>query len=155
MKGRGLSRSCRVVLAAVVAAGPASAWCALGGQLPSVMADGSALHAAVRSETTSVYTRHSMTLPTGTRVNEYAGADGVVFAVTWSGATSPDLSQLLGTYFSEYKTALPGSASVPHRARTVQGPRVVVQSAGIMRALHGRAYVPAALPAGVSVGGLQ
>jgi hypothetical protein len=147
---RWLSR-CMTALLALVMAAPGAARCALGETLDSVEADGSVFHAVVRSQQRADYSVHTLSMPTGTEVNEYADTSGRVFAVTWQGAAPPDLSQLLGAYFLDYNAARPAVVRSGHRFLMVQAPRVVVMMAGHMRHLWGRAYLPTAMPAGVSL----
>jgi hypothetical protein len=76
--------------------------------------------------------------------------------VTWNGPLPPDLSQLFGSYFDSYRTALiaqshPGG----HRRVYVAQADFVAQSLGRMRAFRGKAYVPSLVPAGVDVTELQ
>jgi uncharacterized membrane protein len=67
----------------------------------------------------------------GTTVNEYASSTGQIFAYSWQGPTMPDLPALLGAYNASYRA-------------------VVVESGGQMRSYVGRAWLPGALPAGVT-----
>ena len=94
-----------------------------------------------------------MTTPEGTVVSEYIGQSGTVFAVTWRGPTPPDVATLLGTYFKQYSdaanTGAPGSLGL--HASSVHASDVTVETAGNMALFWGRAYLPAALPAGVSL----
>jgi hypothetical protein len=95
----------------------------------------------------------------GTNVNEYvANATGATFAYTWQGPAQPNLDALLGRYAADWRSA----ASAQHaagiddlHAARVSGAQVVVETGGHMRAYVGRAWLPAALPAGVSEGDLQ
>ena len=86
-----------------------------------------------------------------TTVNEYATSTGQIIAYAWQGPTMPDLPALLGKYADSYRTGV--AAEVPdgnlHASRVVR-PDVVVESGGPMRGYTGRAWLPAALPAGVT-----
>jgi hypothetical protein len=96
------------------------------------------------------YTVREMSSPAVT-VREYVSPSGIVFAVAWKGLTTPDLSQLLGSYADEYQKALqqtPRQKGARHLQ--VKSQNVIVERWGHMRALHGRAYVPALIPPGVS-----
>jgi hypothetical protein len=91
-------------------------------------------------------------------VREYVTRSGVVFAVTWSGPTLPDLQTLLGSYFPQFQSAAqaaqlrhPGI----HRQLSINGNDLVVDSAGRLRDFHGIAYVPSLVPQGVSIDELQ
>lgn len=88
----------------------------------------------------------------GTTINEYASNTGEIFAYTWQGPTMPDLPALLGAYDASYRAgAAAGRAAERdlHASRVVQ-PDVVVESGGQMRSYVGRAWLPGALPAGVT-----
>lgn len=88
----------------------------------------------------------------GTTINEYASANGQIFAYTWRGPTMPDLQTLLGKYAAPYRLAAAdhlatdGSLHAAH----VESAGIVVESGGQMRSYSGRAWIPAALPVGVS-----
>jgi hypothetical protein len=92
----------------------------------------------------------------GTTINEYATSTGKIFAYTWSGPTSPDLRQLLGTHFSDYQSgaALARGQSGLHAGRVAQS-GFVVEAGGRMRGYTGRAWLPDAVPAGVSIDDLR
>jgi hypothetical protein len=87
-------------------------------------------------------------------VREYSGLDGNVFAVTWIGPFMPNLRQMLGRYFDAYATA-PKSGHADHHHLQIRLNDLVVQESGHMRAFTGRAYLPQAIPDGVSVEDLQ
>ncbi len=102
------------------------------------------------------WTAQQTTLDTGTTVQEFSTANGIVFAVTWQGPVLPDLQTLLGKHFLAYaKTA--SQARENHRfggAVLVTGPELVMHSGGRMRNFSGYAYVPALVPAGVNIADL-
>ena len=95
----------------------------------------------------------------GTTINEYVGsATGTVFAYTWQGPAQPNVETLLGRYAADWRNAaaaLHAAGGDGLHAARVDGAQVVVETAGHMRAYAGRVWLPAALPAGVSVGDLQ
>ena len=97
------------------------------------------------------YTLEEMRAPYATVVDEYVSPAGRVFAVTWRGQFPPQMQQVLGRYFEEYKDAL--AARPPqgygHRPLNIQESNLVVQTFGHMGAYYGRAYLPDELPAGV------
>ena len=85
-------------------------------------------------------------------VREFVSPSGQVFGLAWNGLSRPNLSQLLGSYFDEYqKAAKVAGRARGHRAHSLKSDNVVVEESGHMRALKGRAYVPALVPQGVSV----
>ncbi|WP_322029135.1 DUF2844 domain-containing protein [Paraburkholderia sp. J76] len=134
-----------------------SAQAALGGRLDSGQIEASVLKGQLTStQATSTYTTQVITLPTGTTVREYANAAGQVFAVTWSGPRPPDLSQLFGTYFSEYKASLQTPAhSDLHRHVDVESAQMKYVGGGRMNSMRGTAWLPAAVPTGVTPEDLQ
>jgi len=88
----------------------------------------------------------------GTTVNEYASSTGQIFAYSWQGPTMPDLPALLGAYNASYRAgAAAGFAATQdlHASRVARSD-VVVESGGQMRSYVGRAWLPGALPAGVT-----
>ena len=139
-------------LSAAVLANAQRVQAKLGESADSVESDGKALSAV----------RHAVTVHNGytvqeihsdsTNVREYVSSSGVVFGVAWNGLTHPDLTQLLGSYLGEYQDALRQTPrNQGGRRLQVKTSRIVVEKGGHMRNLQGRAYVPALIPAGVSV----
>jgi len=124
----------------------------LGGAAATVETDKARMFASGTVQPGAQYTVHEMTLPRGTVVREFVNPAGVVFGVAWDGPAMPDLRQLLGDHLPE---AASGVQAV-RRARGGIGPvssssdTLVIQSGGHMGNFRGRAYLPQALPAGVS-----
>jgi hypothetical protein len=88
-------------------------------------------------------------------VREYVAPDGTVFAVAWEGVSPPDLNVILGAFAEPYRRALAArrdeaSRTSGHRSRRTEAGGAVVETWGHQRALHGRAWVPALLPPGVT-----
>ena len=122
---------------------------ALGGLPEQFDAEGNTVASTV-SSTMSNYVARDTTLTTGTHVREYIAANGVVFAVAWTGPVLPDLKALLGKYFD---TMVTESKKMPRAGRSHLGvnlPEVVINSGGHMRAFEGSAWIPAQFPAGFS-----
>jgi hypothetical protein len=144
-------------LAAVILIGwPVAAWASLGGNVGSVEADRAQMNAAIQVTDHDTYTVHTMTAPGGTVVNEFVSSEGKVFAVAWHGQFPPQMQQILGTYFQEYTTALADQEKhYGHRPLNLQTQDLIVQTGGHMRAYMGRAYLPDALPQGVTVADIQ
>jgi hypothetical protein len=85
-------------------------------------------------------------------VREYISPSGVVFAVAWSGLSHPDLTTLLGSYLEEYQEALRQTPRERGKRQfKVKANGVIVEKWGHMRSVHGRAYIPALIPPGVSL----
>ena len=96
----------------------------------------------------SHYATCTTALATGTRVSEFVSAQGLVFALAWSGPVMPDLRALLGKHFD---TLLAEQARMPRAGRAnvaVDLPGIVINSGGHMRAFEGSAWLPSELPAG-------
>jgi hypothetical protein len=136
-----------VILVSLV---PRLAGAALGEPESSVTGDLQMLKGSIKSTVRTNYQVHEIRLPSGTLLREYAAVGGAVFAVAWSGPATPDLRQALGRYFDVYVSAVQGKPASRRHLAIEQG-GLVLQSSGRMRAFSGRAYLPAALPAGISV----
>lgn len=129
------------------------AYAELGGVMPlqatsSSVAPRSVLNGALRLRTT--------TDAGGTTIDEYATSTGQIVAYAWQGPTMPDLRSLLGQYADSYRAgaAAVSSAGNLHASRVVR-PDVIVESGGPMRGYVGRAWLPAALPSGITADDLQ
>ena len=132
--------------ALLLCAQPASA--ALGEDESSVAADQARFLASARILRAERYTLHELQATTGTKVREYLGSDGKVFAVSWQGPFRPDLRQLLGTYYQTYlKAAGPRAARGPINIRL---PGLVIHMSGHQRAFYGRVYLADRVPQGLS-----
>jgi hypothetical protein len=142
------------------------AYAALGENADSVAADAAIFEAngvrrgprsALNAPALTAYSVEQMTTPSGIAVNEYVGPDGRVFAVTWRGRTPPNLATLLGAYFMQYQHAANAGGLTAHGLHhaSVRGSEVVVETAGHMRDMWGRAFLPAMLPPGVEQSQIQ
>jgi len=143
---------------------PAFAHATLG-EAPSVDHDLSAMPAQSKTAAKStlkstvksapLFTIHEVQTGSGS-VREYANASGIVFGIAWSGARSPNLKTLLGTYAQDYTDASQAQARIPgRRSRSVRGKNVTVQRWGHMRNVGGRAFDPALIPDGVKIEDIQ
>lgn len=81
-------------------------------------------------------------------------ATGTVFAVTWQGPVNPDLNQLFGVRFPRL-VAAGQNPHGDHRVLRVTAPDFVIESGGMMRAVAGRAYLPALVPASLAIGDVR
>jgi hypothetical protein len=140
----------RYLLCLFVCTAPILAWGALGDNIGSIVNDQAKIKAVRRSSvSTANYSVQEMRGENGTTIREYISSDGTIFAIAWNGPFMPDLRQLLGQYFDQFNN---GVAAI----RKGRGPlhlqqdNLVVQSGGHMRAFSGRAYLPQALPQGVT-----
>jgi hypothetical protein len=151
-----LRRSSLLLLVLALPAWAAPACAGLGGDAAGVLGDASALHAAVSALSLQQYDIREIAAESRMRLREYLNRDGIVFAVDWSGPVMPDLQRLLGPYFEEYTTALAALKSPGrHRSVRIASSGLVVESGGHLRAYAGRAYLPALVPAGVSMSDLR
>jgi hypothetical protein len=147
------------VCVALLSLGPCSAVeAALGGDATTVQADRVQMKGALlRVTSTETFTVHEMRSPAGTTVREYLSPAGKVFGVAWEGPTTPDLQQLLGSYYDQYQRA----ARTARTARRGRGPLIieenglVVQRSGHQRSFVGRAYDPQLVPNGVNTEAIQ
>ena len=121
------------------------AMASLGLTEQSVQADRQQMAGQVKSATLEGYTVHEITAPGGIVVREYVSPVGTVFGLVWEGPTMPNLQQLLGPYYSQFRQA---AQSMGHRRGPlyVQVGPLVVESGGHMRAFRGRAYVTSLVP---------
>lgn len=121
-----------------------------------------ALQRAMRSAdsaqtSAAAYTVREITLGSGTVIHEYASAAGTVFGLAWRGPTMPDLASLLGSYFPQYTAGVQAA----HAARGWRAPvsvdtsALVIRTGGHMGAFSGQAWLPAALPAGLTGNDIQ
>lgn len=103
------------------------------------------------------YRVHTITGETGSTLREYATGGGVVFAVAWDGGLRhPDLENFLGKHLGEYKNHISEFKHQSGRRMThVQTENVVFNIGGHMGHVHGNAYVPSLLPAGVTANDIK
>jgi hypothetical protein len=131
---------------------PASA--ALGEAETTAAADADRLQGSLKAIERANYRVHEIQLPSGTLLREFATVGGTVFAVAWRGPSIPNLQQVLGGYFEAF-TAAARAPHGGHHQLEVRQEDFVMQSGGHMRAFSGRAYLPKAVPAGVSLDELR
>lgn len=133
------------------------AFAELGGYADSVEVDRAKMKATVKITQAKTYAMHEMKTPNGILVREYVSADGRVFGVAWRGPGLPDLSQLFGSFYGDYTSAIQAEKRTyaGHRPVDIRQPRLVVQGGGHMLAHFGRAYVPDMLPEGVTADAIQ
>jgi hypothetical protein len=137
-----------LLTAAVLA--PRQACATLGAPESTAADDALQLKGDIKSTERGTYRVHEIQLPSGTVLREYAVPGSAVFAVAWSGPAVPNLSQVLGGYFTLFTDA----AKVKHAGRThfrTQQEGFVMESNGHMRSFSGRAYIPQAVPPATSL----
>lgn len=133
----------------------------LGEKESSIDNDMKALDLREKNQVQSYKVRYSVREFAQNEINvkEYVSPQGVVFGVTWSGNTHPDLTHLLGAYVTEYQEALKDNKSKLQKGHKKIGrmltKHMIIERRGNMRAVHGRAYVPTLIPDGVSENEIQ
>ncbi|TAM54020.1 MAG: DUF2844 domain-containing protein [Paraburkholderia sp.] len=165
-----LNRPLRAVVRATLTVGalaavPSFAWAVLGGApmaTPNDATNSVVTAARVASAATggtssgatasSPYSVRSTTFSTGTQVREYIGAGGTVFGIAWNGPRMPDLQTLLGNYFPQYASGVKAQRAARHARGpvAVEQSDLVVHSGGHMGSFFGQAWLPSALPAGMT-----
>jgi hypothetical protein len=121
----------------------------LGQSAGSIEAVRQRLDAQLDTEVKENYSVQHIDAPDDTKVRAYVSAKGLVFGIAWEGHKIPDLSLLLGAYYSVYQAAL--SASVHRRAPVeVHKDDFVFEMSGTMRAFYGRAYLLNSMPPAVT-----
>ncbi|KVR39545.1 DUF2844 domain-containing protein [Burkholderia ubonensis] len=109
------------------------------------------------SASAPAYTVRELSLASGTVIHEYASAAGTVFGVAWRGPSMPDLGQVFGSYLPQYKAGVEAA----HAARgwrapvSVDSSAIVIRTGGHMGSFSGQAWLPQALPAGVTGNDIQ
>ena len=140
------------VLAAALS--PCIAEAGLGQAEGSVQTDAVRLKGSIKATQYIGYQVQEIQMPSGTLVREFVAANGTVFAVAWNGPAVPNLRQTLGQYFNNFVTAAQAKHGDHHHLQ-IQQSDLVLQASGHMRAFSGRAYLPQAVPAGVSIADLR
>jgi len=130
-----------------------TAFASLGGTVSSVDTDRVRTQSAfIRLQRLDGYSIHELLSPTGTTIREYYGSNGIVFGIAWDGEWTPDLRQLLGTYFNRYWQGAATARRVnKSRSRLgIDDKDLVIQASGHLRSSTGIAYVRSLVPAGIS-----
>lgn len=138
------------VLTAGIVASP-DACAELDGTMPTASA---ASPAVAHAQLNGALRVRTLTDAGNTTINEYATSTGRVIAYTWQGPTMPDLHSLLGKHADSYRTGAAAADGNLHASRVVRSD-VIVESGGPMRGYVGRAWLPDALPSGVTADDLR
>lgn len=144
--------------AALLPAWPLPALAVLGEDSSTVQADQLRLAGVRRQAAGLAMQVHTISLPDGSTVREYSGADGRVFAVAWNTRSKPRLDQLLGRHFSGYAEG--GAALMRRRpgvlhAGVVRRGDLVVEASAHLNHHVGRAWLQSMVPAGVQADALR
>jgi hypothetical protein len=127
---------------------------ALGDMAVSVESDQKHFQARLKSTQVRDYTVHELSRDDGLVITEYVSRDGRVFGVSWKGPVIPDLSKLLGSYFTEFRDGVRSQAG-RRNAAVVRNGDLTVESGKRMRSFYGRAYVNSLLPSGLDQAVIQ
>ncbi|NML29738.1 DUF2844 domain-containing protein [Paraburkholderia antibiotica] len=143
--------ACALAMAACCAS--VSAHAELGGTMPAQAVAGAS---APRMVLNGALRERTWTDAGNTTINEYATSTGLIVAYAWQGPTMPDLHALLGKYAESYRSGAAAAAGSGNlHASRIAGSDVIVESGGPMRGYVGRAWLPAALPAGITSDDIQ
>lgn len=153
--GSSAKRTARGILVFAIVGLTSPGWAALGDNSASVHADSLHMNGALHSTSTARFTVQEIRTAGGQTIREFISPGGSVFAVAWDGPTTPDLQQLLGSYFEQFRQASEGRQPQPGGPLSIETPTLVVQQSGHLRAFRGRAYLPQALPSGVQSSEVQ
>jgi len=128
------------------------AFAALGDTADSITTDRQAISAAKGATTVNNNFTVQEIVSDSATIREYISVAGIVFAVAWNGLTNPDLTQLLGSYATEYHDTVQKTPREPgRRSSRIESNRLVVEKWGHMPNLQGRAYDPSLIPSGVTI----
>jgi hypothetical protein len=116
----------------------------LGGTTASILAEQREFNSQLSEAQQIGVTVYKQILPSGIIIQEYLSNNGTIFAVTWTGAALPNLQALLGNYFKDYLAAIKQSRGVI----SINSDSLVIQSAGMMGAFQGFAFLPKQAPTG-------
>ena len=130
------------------------AWATLGQSAESIAADQRHLRGELRSVAGEGFQMHEIASADGTTVRQYGSPAGTVFGLSWMGPTVPDLAQLLGPYFDEFRAGV-RSPVRRHHPVAVRTEHLIIETGGHMRALRGRVYLPDLVPTSVPQAAIQ
>ena len=106
-----------MIVSAALLLGAAPAWAVLGESIRSVQSDQQYWRGTLIEVARQGYALHQITAADSTVLREYVSQEGTVFGVSWQGSVLPNLSQLLGRYFTDFQQA----SQSPHRRRELRG----------------------------------
>ena len=122
---------------------------ALGDDASAIVAEQARLGATLRMFQRAKYSVHELALPTGTKVRQFVGEAGKVFAVSWSGGWRPNLRDIMGKHYDRFIAGTRGRRVARGVAR-IELPGMVVVMGGPQRACFGKVTLTDMLPAGLA-----
>jgi uncharacterized protein DUF2844 len=144
-----------LVAMALLVAGSTVVRAALGEGADSIVADQQAIGGKIKTIPNPSYTTNEIIMPSGTLVREYVSPGGRVFAVSWRGPTTPNLANLLGSYFQEIQAAASAQKPGSLGPVTLTANDLIFHSGGHMGNFWGRAVVSSLVPEGVDEADLK
>ena len=139
-----------LVAIALLVAGSTVVRAALGEGADSIVADQQEMGGKIETIPNAGYTTNEIIMPSGTLVREYVSPGGRVFAISWRGPTTPNLANLLGSYFQQIQAAASAQRPGLSGPATVVAGDVIFHLGGHMGNFWGRAVVSSLVPAGVN-----
>jgi len=122
----------------------------LGGTTASILAEQKQFNSQLTSSQQNGYSLYTQTLTSGTIVQEYIAPSGIIFAISWSGPSLPNIQAIFGNYYANYLSA----AEKSRRSIYTSSESLVIQSTGMMGAFQGFAFLPKLAPTGFTVNNL-
>lgn len=100
----------------------------------------------------AAYIIRESTLGSGTVIREYTSGDGIVFGIAWQGPTVPDLASVFGGYLRDYSAGVEAAHALRgwRTPVSVSTSNVVIKTGGHMGTFSGQAWLPPALPSGLT-----
>jgi hypothetical protein len=138
---------CAAVALAVLLQFSSPAAAALGDDEAAVAVDQARMQASLRILRRANYVVHELAAPSGTKVCQFVGGAGKVFAVSWSGGWRPDLRDIMGVHYDRFIAGTRGRRAARGVAR-IELPGMVVVMGGHQRAFFGHVYLTDMLPPG-------
>ncbi len=135
----------KTLLLASLALVSLAAHATLGDDVAHLPYSRSAAGSAINVTTHALYSRHEYQTRAGTRVREFADAQGHIFALTWEGQAPLPLNSALGSYAHELVQAAPRHHPDHHRFDLQTGD-LVLHSRVYLRQFRGAAYLPGQWP---------
>jgi len=122
---------------------------ALGDDASAVVADQARLRASLQVHHKAGYAIHELTAPTGTKVRQFVGESGKIFAISWSGGWRPNLRDIMGAHYDRFIAAARGRRIARGPVR-IELPGMVVVMGGRLRNFYGQVTLTDLLPTGVA-----
>lgn len=123
----------------------------LGGGKESLFVQSQRLHVPIKKTQRLSYSLHEMKRG-HLQLREFMTNHGKVFAVSWSGSKHPNLSQITGAHYEDFRSALE-KAKKKHRGHgplRIELNNFYLELGGSMRSVYGRMWLKNQIPQGVT-----